>query len=379
MLISQNLIFCLGVDMGLSKIEEVIEDASKGKIFILVDDEDRENEGDLCVLGEHASPEAINFMAKYGRGLICLSLTRIQSEKLGLSLMERRNEGRFETAFTVSIEASDGVTTGISAGDRSLTIKTAINLNVSKNEITTPGHVFPLIAKDGGTLIRAGHTEAIVDIAKLANSNPSGVICEIMKDNGEMARLPDLIKFSKKHKIKIASISDLISYRRKNEFYIKRVSESILESKFGGVWRVIVFKNIIDNSEHIALVKGVINKKDTILVRVHALDLLSDVLGDQSSHRTGSELSSAMETISNNKSGIIILIRDLSSESLSKKFSRNTNNSTRKLKSIRDYGVGAQILLDLGVKNMTILSNTKATAIGLDGFGLSIKSWKQVG
>ena len=365
--------------MGLSKIEEVIEDASKGKIFILVDDEDRENEGDLCVLGEHASPEAINFMAKYGRGLICLSLTRTQSEKLGLSLMERRNEGRFETAFTVSIEASDGVTTGISAGDRSLTIKTAINLNVSKNEITTPGHVFPLIAKDGGTLIRAGHTEAIVDIAKLANSNPSGVICEIMKDNGEMARLPDLIKFSKKHKIKIASISDLISYRRKNEFYIKRVSESILESKFGGVWRVIVFKNIIDNSEHIALVKGVINKKDTILVRVHALDLLSDVLGDQSSHRTGSELSSAMETISNNKSGIIILIRDLSSESLSKKFSRNTNNSTRKLKSIRDYGVGAQILLDLGVKNMTILSNTKATAIGLDGFGLSIKSWKQVG
>ena len=365
--------------MGLSKIEEVIEDASKGKIFILVDDEDRENEGDLCVLGEHASPEAINFMAKHGRGLICLSLTRIQSEKLGLSLMERRNEGRFETAFTVSIEASDGVTTGISAGDRSLTIKTAINLNVSKNEITTPGHVFPLIAKDGGTLIRAGHTEAIVDIAKLANSNPSGVICEIMKDNGEMARLPDLIKFSKKHKIKIASISDLISYRRKNEFYIKRVSESILESKFGGVWRVIVFKNIIDNSEHIALVKGVINKKDTILVRVHALDLLSDVLGDQSSHRTGSELSSAMETISNNKSGIIILIRDLSSESLSKKFSRNTNNSTRKLKSIRDYGVGAQILLDLGVKNMTILSNTKATAIGLDGFGLSIKSWKQVG
>ena len=293
--------------------------------------------------------------------------------------MERRNEGRFETAFTVSIEASEGVTTGISAGDRSLTIKTAINLNVSKNEITTPGHVFPLIAKDGGTLIRAGHTEAIVDIAKLANSNPSGVICEIMKDNGEMARLPDLIKFSKKHKIKIASISDLIAYRRKNEFYIKRVSESILESKFGGVWRVIVFKNIIDNSEHIALVKGVISKKNTILVRVHALDLLSDVLGDQSSHRTGSELSSAMETISNNKSGIIILIRDLSSESLSKKFASNTNNSTRKLKSIRDYGVGAQILLDLGVKNMTILSNTKATAIALDGFGLSIKSWKKLG
>ena len=365
--------------MGLSKIEEVIKDASNGKIFILVDDEDRENEGDLCILGEHASPEAINFMAKYGRGLICLSLTYNQSEKLGLSLMERRNEGRFETAFTVSIEASDGVTTGISAGDRSLTIKTAINLNASKNDITTPGHVFPLIAKDGGTLIRAGHTEAVVDIAKLSNSNPSGVICEIMKDNGEMARLPDLIKFSQKHNIKIASISDLISYRRKHEFYIKRVSESLLESKFGGVWRVIVFKNIIDKSEHIALVKGIINNEETILVRVHALDLLSDVLGDQSSNRTGSELSTAMEIIANNKSGIIILIRDISSENLSKKISRNINNPTKNSKNIRDYGVGAQILLDLGVKNMTILSNTKATAIGLDGFGLSIKNWKKLG
>ena len=365
--------------MGLSKIEEVIKDASNGKIFILVDDEDRENEGDLCILGEYASPEAINFMAKYGRGLICLSLTYNQSEKLGLSLMERRNEGRFETAFTVSIEASDGVTTGISAGDRSLTIKTAINLNASKNDITTPGHVFPLIAKDGGTLIRAGHTEAVVDIAKLSNSNPSGVICEIMKDNGEMARLPDLIKFSKKHNIKIASISDLISYRRKHEFYIKRTSESVLKSKFGGVWRVIVFKNIIDNSEHIALVKGIINNNETILVRVHALDLLSDVLGDQSSNRNGSELSTAMEIIAKNKSGIIILIRDLSSETLSKKLVRNINNSPKNLKYIRDYGVGAQILLDLGVKNMTILSNTKATAIGLDGFGLSIKNWKKLG
>tara|TARA_B100001093_G_scaffold47473_1_gene40349 strand:+ start:109 stop:1206 length:1098 start_codon:yes stop_codon:yes gene_type:complete len=365
--------------MGLSKIEEVIKDASNGKIFILVDDEDRENEGDLCILGEYASPEAINFMAKYGRGLICLSLTYNQSEKLGLSLMERRNEGRFETAFTVSIEASDGVTTGISAGDRSLTIKTAINLNASKNDITTPGHVFPLIAKDGGTLIRAGHTEAVVDIAKLSNSNPSGVICEIMKDNGEMARLPDLIKFSQKHNIKIASISDLISYRRKNEFYIKRISESVLESKFGGVWRVIVFKNIIDKSEHIALVKGIINNKETILVRVHALDLLSDVLGDQSGIRNGSELSTAMEIIANNKSGIIILIRDLSSETFSKKLSRDINNPNKNLKNIRDYGVGAQILLNLGVKNMTILSNTKATAIGLDGFGLSIKNWKKLG
>ena len=365
--------------MGLSSIEDVIKDAAKGKIFILVDDENRENEGDLCVLGEFASPEAINFMAMHGRGLICLSLTRSQSENLGLSLMERRNEGRFETAFTVSIEASNGVTTGISAADRSLTIKTAINLNASQNEITTPGHVFPLIAKDGGTLIRAGHTEAVVDIAKLANSNPSGVICEIMKDNGEMARLPDLINFAQKHNIKIASISDLISYRRKNEIYIKRVSESVLESKFGGIWRIIIFKNIIDQSEHIALVKGIINKKDTILVRVHALDLLSDVLGNQTTDRNGSELSTAMKTIAKKGNGIIILIRDISPESLSNKISKLLKTRPKNNTNIREYGVGAQILSDLGVKNMTVLSNKKSNAIGLDGFGLTIKGWKNLG
>ena len=365
--------------MSLSSIEEVVEDASNGKIFILVDNEDRENEGDLCVLGEFASSEAINFMAKYGRGLICLSLPRSQSEKLGLSLMERRNEGRFETAFTVSIEARQGVTTGISAADRALTIKTAIHPNASNNEITTPGHVFPLIAKDGGTLIRSGHTEAVIDIAKLAKSNLSGVICEIMKDNGETARLPDLIKFSKKHNIKIASISDLISYRRKNEVFVKRVSESILDSKFGGVWRIIVFKNIIDNSEHMALVKGVIDSNSSVLVRVHALDLLSDVLGDQYSNRNGSELSTAMETIALNKNGVIILIRDTSPESLSKKITKSINKSNLDNDQLRDYGVGAQILSDLGVKEMTILSNSQKTAIGLDGFGLTIKNWKKLG
>ena len=365
--------------MGLSNIEDVIKDAANGKIFILVDDENRENEGDLCVLGEFASPEVINFMAKHGRGLICLSLTRSHSEKLGLSLMQRRNEGRFETAFTVSIEASVGVTTGISAADRSLTIKTAINPNASQNEITTPGHVFPLIAKDGGTLIRAGHTEAVVDIAKLANANPSGVICEIMKDNGEMARLPDLINFANKHNIKIGSISDLISFRRKHEFYIKRVSESILDSKFGGAWRIIIYKNIIDQSEHIALIKGIINKKDTILVRVHALDLLSDVLGNQTTDRNGSELSIAMETIAKKGTGIIILIRDLSPESISKKISRSFNSVQKKQINIREYGVGAQILSDLGVKYMTILSNKKASAIGLEGFDLTIRNWKNLG
>jgi 3,4-dihydroxy 2-butanone 4-phosphate synthase/GTP cyclohydrolase II len=219
----------------------------------------------------------------------------------------------------------------------------------------------------------------VIDIAKLAKSNLSGVICEIMKDDGEMARLPDLIKFSKKHNIKIASISDLISYRRKNEVFVKRVSESILDSKFGGVWRIIVFKNIIDDSEHMALVKGVIDSNSSILVRVHALDLLSDVLGDQYSNRNGSELSTAMETIALNKNGVIILIRDTSPESLSKKIAKSINKSNLDNEHLRDYGVGAQILSDLGVKDMTILSNSKKTAIGLDGFGLTIKNWKKLG
>ena len=365
--------------MKLSSIEEIIEDASKGKIFILVDDEDRENEGDLCVLAEFATSETINFMAKYGRGLICLSLTRYQSDKLGLSLMERRNEGRFETAFTVSIEARKGVTTGISAADRALTIKTAINKDTSELDITTPGHVFPLIAKDGGTLIRAGHTEAVVDIAKLANINPSGVICEIMNDKGEMARLPELIIFAKTHDIKIGSISNLITYRRKNEVFIKRVSESVLNSKFGGDWRIIVYRNIIDNTEHMALVKGVIDSNASVLVRVHALDIMSDVLGDQKSQRSGSELSNAMLTIAKNKSGIIILIRDNSPKAMSKKIKQSINNSPFENSGIREYGVGAQILTDLGVKEMTILSNSKKNAVGLSGFGLSITDWKKIG
>ena len=295
------------------------------------------------------------------------------------SSYQDQNESRFNTAFTESIEARSGVTTGISASDRAITIKTAINEHNNETHITTPGHIFPIISREGGTLIRAGHTEAIVDIAKLSGLNPSGVICEIMKDNGEMARLPDLITFSKKHNIKIGTISDLISYRRKNEIYIKRVSESILESKFCGVWRIIIYKNIIDQSEHIALVKGIINPNKTILVRVHALDLLSDVLGNQSTDRNGSELSSAMKTIANKGDGIIILIRDLSPESLSKKISKSLKPSQIKHTNIRDYGVGAQILSDLGVKNMTVLSNKKANAIGLEGFGLTIKNWKKLG
>ena len=247
--------------MDVSSIEDVIKDASQGKIFILIDDENRENEGDLCVLGDFVNPNVINFMATHGRGLICLAITKQQSDKLGLSLMERRNESRYDTAFTQSIEATHGVTTGISASDRSITIKTAINEQNNENHITTPGHVFPIIARNGGTLIRAGHTEAIVDIAKICGLNPSGVICEIMKDNGEMARLPDLKKFAKKHGLKIGTIADLISYRRKNENLLVRTYEKPFNSSVTGSWRIIVYKSLIDEVEHLALIKGVITSK----------------------------------------------------------------------------------------------------------------------
>ena len=226
--------------MDVTSIEDVIKDASQGKIFILIDDENRENEGDLCVLGDFVNPHVINFMATHGRGLICLAITKQQSDKLGLSLMERRNESRYDTAFTQSIEATHGVTTGISASDRSITIKTAINEQNNENHITTPGHVFPIIARNGGTLIRAGHTEAVVDIAKICGLNPSGVICEIMKDNGEMARLPDLKKFAKKHGLKIGTIADLISYRRKNENLLVRTYEKPFNSSMTGSWLSLI-------------------------------------------------------------------------------------------------------------------------------------------
>jgi len=365
-------------EIYFNTIAEAIRDIREGKMIIVVDDEDRENEGDFLMAGEMVNTEAINFMVTHGRGLVCAPVNKEIARRFKLNHMVVDGADSDEANFTISIDHKKLTTTGISAADRSLTIKTAINLNASQSEITTPGHVFPLISKDGGTLIRAGHTEAVVDIAKLANANPSGVICEIMKDNGEMARLPDLIDFSKKHNIKIGSISDLIAYRRKNEIYIQRVSESILESKFGGVWRIIIYKNLIDKSEHIALVKGVINKKDNILVRVHALDLLSDVLGNQSTDRNGSELSTAMETIAKKGNGIIILIRDISTENLSNKISKTLRTVKNNNINIRDYGVGAQILSDLGVRNMTILSNKRANAIGLEGFGLTIKNWKKL-
>ena len=366
---------------GLSTIEEVIADAKAGKLFILVDDEDRENEGDLCVIGEYATADAINFMAKYGRGLVCLALTRIRTEQLGLTMMERRNESRHETAFTISIEAREGVTTGISAADRALTIKTAIDPDCGERDITTPGHIFPLIARDGGTLVRAGHTEAVVDIARACGSNnPSGVICEIMKDDGEMARLPDLICFAKKHDLKIASIADLIAWRRRNESLVQRTVESAITTRIGGDWRMVIYANTVSNIEHIALVKGDISAGDPVLVRMHALDLMADLLGAVSEKRAGDELATAMAAIANAGCGVIVVLRESIVSSLSSMVSQKlkTKSDTGGNRDLRDYGVGAQILTDLGIRKMILLSDTRPNVVSLEGYDLEIIDWQRI-
>ena len=366
---------------GLSTIEEVIADAKAGKLFILVDDEDRENEGDLCVIGEYATADAINFMAKYGRGLICLALTRIRTEQLGLTMMERRNESRHETAFTISIEAREGVTTGISAADRALTIKTAIDPNCGERDITTPGHIFPLIARDGGTLVRAGHTEAVVDIARACGSdNPSGVICEIMKDDGEMARLPDLIGFAKEHDLKIASIADLIAWRRRNESLVQRTVESAITTRIGGEWRMVIYANTVSNIEHIVLVKGDISAGDPILVRMHALDLMADLLGAVSEKRAGDELATAMAAIAKAGCGVIVVLRESIASSLSSMVSQKLNmtSDTGGNRDLRDYGVGAQILTDLGIRKMILLSDTRPNVVSLEGYDLEITDWQRI-
>ena len=366
---------------GLSTIEEVIADAKAGKLFILVDDEDRENEGDLCVIGEYATADSINFMAKYGRGLICLALTRIRTEQLGLTMMERRNESRHETAFTISIEAREGVTTGISAADRALTIKTAIDPNCGERDITTPGHIFPLIARDGGTLVRAGHTEAVVDIARACGlDNPSGVICEIMKDDGEMARLPDLIGFAKEHDLKIASIADLIAWRRRNESLVQRTVESAITTRIGGDWRMVIYANTVSNIEHIALVKGDISAGDPILVRMHALDLMADLLGEVSEKRAGDELTTAMAAIAKAGCGVIVVLRESIASSLSSMVSQKLNmtSDTSGNRDLRDYGVGAQILTDLGIRKMILLSDTRPNVVSLEGYDLEITDWQRI-
>jgi len=362
-----------------SPIEEIIKDAKAGKMFILVDDEDRENEGDLIIPASFADDKAINFMAKFGRGLICLALGKNRVKQLGLPLMAKRNSNRHQTAFTISIEAKEGVTTGISAADRAKTVAVAIDENLGENDITTPGHIFPLEAREGGVLVRAGHTEAAVDISRLAGLNPSGVICEIMNDDGTMARVPDLVEFAKEHDLKIASIADLIAYRRKHDKLVKREVETKLQTRYGGEFNMIVYVNTAEYAEHIALVKGKIKEKDDVLVRMHAVDIFGDILGDEESGRSG-ELQKAMEIIGKEGKGVIVLIREprknTLSEKLKKKLEKQENKDSNK--TLRDYGIGAQILLDIGVRNMTLLTNSDRMPVGLEGYGLSIKGKKAI-
>jgi 3,4-dihydroxy 2-butanone 4-phosphate synthase/GTP cyclohydrolase II len=358
---------------ALASAEEIINEARNGRMFILVDDEDRENEGDLCIPAQMATPDAINFMATYGRGLICLAMTRERIEKLNLHPMTPNNGTRHETAFTVSIEAREGISTGISAGDRARTVAVAIDTSKGPQDIVTPGHVFPLIARDGGVLVRTGHTEAAVDVARLAGLNPSGVICEVMKDDGTMARLDDLILFAQKHKMKIGTIRDLIAYRRRNDHMIERRAEVSFTSRWGGEWRAISFYNRATDSETVALVKGHVSPETPTLVRMHQTSLFADIFGEDGP-RSGL-LAGSMEMIGKEGAGIVVLINKRPSDGLTRTIHARTVGMPEVIKTaeeLRDYGVGAQILAELGVHDMILLTNTSHNLIALDGYDLSV-------
>ena len=362
----------------LSPIEEIIEEARNGRMFILVDDEDRENEGDLVIPAQMATPDVINFMAKYGRGLICLSMTKQRVQELNLPLMPSANRQRQSTNFTVSIEAAEGVTTGISAGDRARTIAVAIDPARGKDDIHTPGHVFPLEAREGGVLVRAGHTEAAVDISRLAGLNPAGVICEIMNEDGTMARLPDLVPFAQFHGLKMGAIADLIAYRRRYDQTVERKVETELKSRYGGDFKMIVYGTTVEYAEHIALVKGDITTPEPVMVRMHAMNLLEDFLGDEHRQRGGG-LHKAMELIAEEGRGVVVVIRETRSTMLSQRLQDElSEKQDQGGRFLRDYGIGAQILLDLGVTEMVLLSNTERHIVGLEGYGLKVVETRPV-
>ena len=354
--------------MELSSIEEIVECARNGKLFVLVDDENRENEGDLIFPAQLITPNIINFMAKYGRGLICLALTEERSKELDLKPMDRRNTSKFDTAFTVSIEAKEGVTTGISAADRSRTIQTAIDNTKDKDDLTTPGHIFPLVARNGGVLSRAGHTEAAIDIARLAGLNPSAVICEIMNDDGSMARMNDLKKFCTQHALKIGSIEDLIRWRVHKDPIVKRIFSDKLSTDFAGEFDLYSYINQVDKTEHFALVKGNIKEEEEILVRVQKINYVNDLFKGQLQNKKGNinTIERAMIEINKNKKGVLVIIKDNKSE-----FTQ-TLTDVKNTPEFREYGVGAQILRDLRVRKMLLLTNSKQEIIGLEGFDLKI-------
>ena len=357
----------------LASSEELVEEARNGRMFILVDDEDRENEGDLIVPAQFATPDAVNFMARYARGLICLALTGKRVAELGLPLMSQLNGSRHQTAFTVSIEAKEGVTTGISAHDRAHSIAVAINPHCGRDDIVTPGHVFPLAAREGGSLVRAGHTEAAVDIARLAGLNASGVICEIMNDDGTMARLPDLVAFAQRHGLKLGTVADLIHHRRRTERLIRRVEQGVLTGAVGGEWKLLVYANTVEYAEHLVLVKGDLSGEEPVLVRMHGVNLLSDMLGGPGS----ATLHGAMRQIAAAGRGAVVLIREARPTVLSERV-RQLADGSHPSSQLRDYGIGAQILLDLGVKDLFLLSNTPRTIIGIEGYDLNIVARKPI-
>jgi 3,4-dihydroxy 2-butanone 4-phosphate synthase / GTP cyclohydrolase II len=349
--------------------EAIINEARNGRMFILVDDDDRENEGDLVIPAQMATPEAINFMARHGRGLICLALTKDRADTLGLQPMPQKNSSRLSTAFTVSIEAKDGVTTGISAPDRARTIAVAIDATHGPDQIVSPGHVFPLVAKPGGTLVRAGHTEAGVDIARLAGLNPSAVICEIMRDDGSMARLDDLMDFARTHGLKIGTIRDLIAYRLKKDHMVERAASTAFMSNGGAEWQAQVFRDKATGEEQLALVHGALDVTRPVLVRMHSLDLFADVLGE-ASPRSGL-LQSSMRMIEKEGSGVIVALHAAAPGSLSRSADFRAGKPTEG-PALRSYGIGAQILAALGIHQMILLTNTHHSPVALSGYGLEI-------
>ncbi|MGS1016017.1 3,4-dihydroxy-2-butanone-4-phosphate synthase [Allosphingosinicella humi] len=358
---------CRGV---MATPEQIIDEARNGRMFILVDDDDRENEGDLIIPAQMATPDAINFMAKHGRGLICLALSKQRVDQLGLGLMSRHNGTRHETAFTTSIEAKDGVTTGISAADRARTVSVAIDASKGPEHIVTPGHVFPLVAKEGGVLIRAGHTEAAVDVARLAGLNPSGVICEIMREDGTMARMDDLVAFAQLHGLKIGTIRDLIAYRLKVDHLVELTAEAPFESRWGGTWTAKSFLNKALGNEQVALVKGRIDPSKPTLVRMHALSMFSDAFGE--ANERGGLLEASMRIIGEEGAGVIVVINRPMPNAISTVLNVRSGKAPGDVAALRDYGVGAQILSALGVQEMVLLTNTHHSPVALGGYGLTI-------
>jgi 3,4-dihydroxy 2-butanone 4-phosphate synthase/GTP cyclohydrolase II len=360
----------------ISPIEDILEDARNGRPYILVDAEDRENEGDVIIPAQFATPDQINFMARHARGLICLAITAERAKQLRLPPMAAENRESMATAFTVSIEAAEGVTTGISAADRARTVQVASDPTKTADDIVSPGHVFPLVARDGGVLVRTGHTEAAVDISRMAGLTPAGVICEIMNEDGTMARLPDLIGFAQLHGLKIGTIADLIAYRRRTERFVERVMDQPFESVHGGPFRLMLYRNTIEGAEHVALVHGRIDPDRPTLVRMHQVDFAADLLGHVEERQ--SYIPDALKAITRHDGpGVVVFLRDPALQGLSERLA-GVDRPAAVDRSLRNYGVGAQILLDLGVKDMIVMSSTRPEPAAIEGYGLRIVGWRDM-